>query len=200
MLTVAPSPNTSRPSFFDLTGRAKWDAWMQEAQTYEGRPSEAEHRYLDIARSLGWKEGSSAVTLAPAPAAADETGRQDGGGGGGGGGAGMGFSVSVISPPTLNDLGDSSELHQYAIKDDVSALSAFLSANEGADINVRDEYVSFIYYAPCHSLRATGGVISVTRRVVSLSSFTRTGIHCAPPGCRSGKRCRGRVSTQARRR
>ncbi|KAH9044808.1 ankyrin [Lactarius pseudohatsudake] len=105
MLTVATSPNTSRPSFFDIAGRAKWDAWALAAQTFEGRPSEAEHRYVEIARSLGWKEGSSA-------AVDDET--EDGGGGGGG-------------------IGDG-HIH------DVAAVSAFLSSNEGADINVRDEY------------------------------------------------------------
>ena len=150
MLTVAPSPNTSRPSFFDLTGRAKWDAWMQAAQTYEGRPSEAEHRYLDIARSLGWTEGSSAVTSAPVD---EET--EEGQDGGGGGGAGMGISVSVISPPTLSD---SSDLHGYAMRDDVAALSAFLSANEGTDIDVRDEYVSLYIKPPAiHCARLGGG-------------------------------------------
>ncbi|KAH9047612.1 ankyrin [Lactarius hengduanensis] len=126
MLTVATSPNTSRPSFFDIAGRAKWDAWALAAQTFEGRPSEAEHRYVEIARSLGWTEGSSA-------AVDDET--EDGGGGGG---SGMGISVSVMSPPTLDD--DSSGLHGHAMRDDVAAVSAFLSSNEGADINVRDEY------------------------------------------------------------
>ncbi|KAF8269332.1 ankyrin repeat-containing domain protein [Lactarius quietus] len=52
----------------------------------------------------------------------------------------MGVSVSVMSPPTLEDVGDSSRLHSYAMGDDVAALSAFLGANEGADIDVRDEY------------------------------------------------------------
>ncbi len=142
MLTVATSPNTYRPSFFDIAGRAKWDAWNLASQTYEGHPSDAEHRYLDVARSLGWKEGSSAATSASASAAADDETEEGQEERGGGGGTGMGISVSVITPPTLNEVGDSSELHGYAMKDDVAAVSAFLSANEGADINVRDEYVS----------------------------------------------------------
>jgi len=142
MLTVATSPNTSRPSFFDMTGRAKWDAWMLAAQTYEGRPSEAEHRYLDIARSLGWKEGSPAA----ASAADDETEEELEERGGGGGGSGMGISVSVISPPIFDEAGDSAGLHGYAMRDDVAAISAFLGANEAADIDVRDEYVSLFYY------------------------------------------------------
>lgn len=145
MLTVATSPNTSRPSFFDIAGRAKWDAWALAAQTFEGRPSEAEHRYVEIARSLGWTEGSSA-------AGDDETeeGQEDGGGG-----SGMGISVSVMSPPTGVD--DLSGLHGHAMRDDVAAVSAFLGSNKGADINVRDEYVSLFYYPAPFIARGRGG-------------------------------------------
>lgn len=164
MLTVAPSPNTSRPSFFDLTGRAKWDAWMLAAQSYEGRPSEAENRYLDIARSLGWKEGSSAATGGDG-----ETDRQEERGGG----TGMGISVSIISPQTLEGTNDSSELHGYAMRDDVTALSALFSAGKCADIDVRDEYVS-LFIMPCYSLYATGGVISDSSRRVASSSVPHT--------------------------
>ncbi|KAH8997604.1 hypothetical protein EDB92DRAFT_1449369 [Lactarius akahatsu] len=53
----------------------------------------------------------------------------------------MGISVSVMSPPTLDDgVDDLSGLHGHAMRDDVAAVSAFLSSNEGTDINVRDEY------------------------------------------------------------
>ncbi|KAH9081985.1 hypothetical protein EDB83DRAFT_2335915 [Lactarius deliciosus] len=171
MLTVATSPNTSRPSFFDIAGRAKWDAWALAAQTFEGRPSEAEHRYVEIARSLGWKEGSSGN---------DETeeGQEDGGGG-----SGMGISVSVMSPPTLDDgVDDLSGLHGHAMRDDVAAVSAFLSSNEGADINVRDEYVSLFYHPAPHSLRAAGEGNSrvPSRRVVpSQQKQGYTALHLA---------------------
>jgi hypothetical protein len=125
---------------------------MREAQSYEGRPSDAENRYLDIARSLGWTEGSSA-----APGADGETDGQEESGGGGGSGSGMGISVSVISPPTLEDASDSSELHGYAMTDDVAALSALFSAGKCADIDVRDEYVS-LFIMPCRSfVRDCGG-------------------------------------------
>ena len=132
---------------------------MLAGQTYEGRPSEAEHRYLDVAQSLGWEEGSSSA-MSSSAAADDETeeGQEESGGGGGGDGSGMGISVSVISPPTLDEAGESSALHGYAMRDDVAAISAFLSANEGADINVRDEYVSFYFIIPpAISSREWGG-------------------------------------------
>jgi hypothetical protein len=136
-LTVAPSPNTTRPSFFDISGRAKWDAWTLASETYEGRPSEAEHRYLDIARDLGWKEGCApaAVTSETEERAAGETER-------GGGGSGMGVSVSCMSSPPEDDE-CATGLHAYAMRDDVAAMSAFLQAGEeGLDIDARDEYVS----------------------------------------------------------
>jgi hypothetical protein len=133
---------------------------MREARSYEGRPSEAEYRYLDIARSLGWIEGSSPVTGAD--------GEEERGGG-----TGMGISVSVISPPTIEDASDSSELHGYAMTDDVAALSALFSTGKCADIDVRDEYVSLLIM-PCRSLCATGGVISdSSRRVVVVLHVNR---------------------------
>lgn len=139
MLTVAPSPNANRPSFFDISGRAKWDAWKLAAETYEGRPSEAEHRYLDIARSLGWKEGSPSTTTAAAAAAAtDET--EEPAESSSGGGTGMGVSVSVMSQPPEDE--EMMGLHSYAMGDDVAALSAFLQVSQDLDIDARDEYVS----------------------------------------------------------
>ncbi|KAI9512826.1 ankyrin [Russula earlei] len=132
LLTVAPSPNTDRPSFLDISGRAKWDAWKLAARTYEGRPSEAEDRYLVIARSLGWEEG------ARPKAATDETEREERSETAGGG-AGMGVAVSVMSSPQ-EDQGRTSGLHDYAMRDDVVATSAFLRAAQDLDVDGRDEY------------------------------------------------------------
>ncbi|KAH9944144.1 ankyrin [Epithele typhae] len=56
-LTVSPAPTTARPSLFDFTGRAKWDAWKSAEGTYKDGAA-AEARYLEIARSLGWSEGT----------------------------------------------------------------------------------------------------------------------------------------------
>ncbi|KAI0307899.1 ankyrin [Multifurca ochricompacta] len=128
-LTVSPSPNTPRPSFFDISGRAKWDAWRFTANSYEGRLLEAEHRYLDIAHSLGWEEGSPVKAM-------DETEEQIESGGG----TGMGVSVSVVSPPSPNSEA-ATGLHGYAMEDNVAAISAFLNASECLDVDARDEYV-----------------------------------------------------------
>ncbi|KAG6332079.1 hypothetical protein ID866_7007, partial [Astraeus odoratus] len=46
-LTVSSLPQTSRPSIFDMTGRAKWDAWNNIGHTFGDRKAEAEKRYLD---------------------------------------------------------------------------------------------------------------------------------------------------------
>jgi acyl-CoA-binding protein len=140
LLTVAPSPNTNRPSFIDISGRAKWDAWKLAAGTYEGRPSEAEHRYLEIARSLGWKEGCPSTVTASTAAVTDETEEPDERSSGGG--TGMGVSVSVMSQPPEDE--PAVGLHGCAMGDDVAALSAFLQASQDLDIDARDEYVSIL--------------------------------------------------------
>ena len=139
---MAPSPNASRPSFFDISGRAKWDAWKLAAETYEGRPSDAELRYLDIARSLGWKEGSPSTTTAATAAATEET--EEPAERSGGGGTGMGVSVSVMSQPPEDE--EAMGLHSYAMGDDVAALSAFLQASQDPDVDARDEYVSIFIW------------------------------------------------------
>lgn len=122
-----------------MSGRAKWDAWKHASETYEGRPSEAEHRYLDMAKELGWKEGTltSVTSETEEPAA------------GRGGGSGMGVSVSVMSSP--EDEEGATGLHAYAMRDDVAAMSAFLQAGEGSDIDARDEYVSKVIWCLCSS-------------------------------------------------
>jgi hypothetical protein len=46
-----------------------------------------------------------------------------------------------MSPPQ-EDEETASGLHAYAMREDVAAMSAFLQAGEGLDIDARDEYVS----------------------------------------------------------
>jgi hypothetical protein len=157
-----------------MSGRAKWDAWKSAAETYEGHPSEAEHRYMDVARNLGWKEGVPAAVT-------DETEERVEGGSG----SGMGVSVSVISSPQLDEEA-ATGLHAYAIRDDVAAMSAFLQAGEGLDIDARDEYVSKAsFFLVCF---------------FDTSYHLFVGIHRTAFGCRPRERRHRRAFTQARRR
>ena len=89
---------------------------------------------MDIARDLGWKEEGALAAVTGETAVAEERG---------GGGSGMGVSVSVMSPPQ-EDEETVTGLHAYAMREDVAAMSAFLQAGaeEGLDIDARDEYVS----------------------------------------------------------
>ncbi|KAG2154745.1 ankyrin [Suillus clintonianus] len=133
-LKVAPKPQGSRPSIFDMTGRAKWDAWKAASDGYENNSHAAAQRYLVIAQELGWKPGS---TPSSAPGKRSEDGGADAGGGGGGGG--MGTSVSSLAKPGP-DLGEAQTLHGLAIAGDAKKLMAFLLVNPAVDINARDEF------------------------------------------------------------
>lgn len=67
-LTVARSPTTPRPSLFDFTGRAKWDAWKETGDKYADLDlgpgnANAEARYIEIARELGWSGNEVVVPL-----------------------------------------------------------------------------------------------------------------------------------------
>jgi hypothetical protein len=133
---------------------------------------------LDIARDLGWKEGApvavTSETEEQAAAAAAERG----------GGSGMGVSVSVMSPPPEEDDESASRLHTYAMREDVAAMSAYLQAGEGLDIDARDEYVS---------------VLCVKNWRFHVPTFFSVGIHGAALGYRSRERRHNRAFTQARR-
>jgi hypothetical protein len=128
------------------------------AETYEGRPSEAEHRYLDVARDLGWKEGAPAAVTDETEERAER-----------GGGSGMGVSVSVISSPQQDEA--ATGLHACAMRGDVAATSAFLHAGEDLDIDALDEYVSKASWCICRE------------KLALLSGLIFVGIHGAAFGC-----------------
>ncbi|KAG2755571.1 ankyrin [Suillus brevipes Sb2] len=142
-LKVAPKPQGSRPHIFDMTGRAKWDAWKAASDAYESNNQAAAERYREIAQELGWKPGS---TPSSAPGKQSEHGDGDGrvridsaGSRSSGGGGGMGTSVSLLVNPDL-DLGEAQTLHGLAIAGDAKKLMAFLLVNPAVDINARDEF------------------------------------------------------------
>jgi acyl-CoA-binding protein len=140
-LTVTTSPNTTRPSIFDVKNRAKWDAWNSVEGTYgEGGKADAEKRYLDIARSLGWVEGASITRKKSAESReADADLWDDEGTESRHGGDRMGKSVSaMVRPP---EVADTSTIHSLSVSNDSDGLSSFLQEHPGTDVNERDQFV-----------------------------------------------------------
>ena len=137
---MSTTPPTPRPSIFDMTGRAKWDAWSAAGKTFVQR-EDAERRYLHIARDLGWTEDiamqeakDDKVTLSDTRNDSSMSSSNPSAGGG------MGVAVSVMLPP-VQDPDES--IHGFAISDDASAISTLLELNPAMNVNELDEFVSF---------------------------------------------------------
>ncbi|KAI0830595.1 ankyrin [Trametes gibbosa] len=143
-LTVSPTPNTPKPSIFDFTGKAKWDAWRTAGELYGDRPADAEARYLEIARSLEWTEGKQ-----PEPEPTSDIDDDDG--------KGIWESDSdgdspktkhtgekstigrVTSTMVAEDEGSASAVSNLAISGDAEGLAAHLQEHPEVDINAPDE-------------------------------------------------------------
>ncbi|KAG2120786.1 uncharacterized protein F5147DRAFT_663292 [Suillus discolor] len=165
-LKVAPKPQGSRPHIFDMTGRAKWDAWKAASDTYVNNSHAAAQRYRAIAQELGWKSDStpnSASGKRSEDEGADAGVQSDSAGSGSssGGGGGMGTSVSLLVNPGP-DLGEAQTLHGLAIAGDAEKLMAFLLVNPAVDINARDEFD----YTALH-LACDRGNLSVVQALLS---------------------------------
>ncbi len=140
---MSPSPNVPRPSIFDFTGKAKWDAWNSAGETYKERPADAEARYLEIARSLEWTEGKPAeLELVRHVAGGEEediwdsdtdTAKPTGGDGGIG---------RVMSTMIMEGQGTTSPVSNLAISGDAEALGEYLQEHPEVNINTPDENVS----------------------------------------------------------
>lgn len=68
--TSSPAPPGSRPGFWDMTGRAKYDAWQSkgealsaEASTSSRLAEVADALYIDLVKSLGWQGPDSESSL-----------------------------------------------------------------------------------------------------------------------------------------
>ncbi|KAF8647919.1 hypothetical protein AX16_006451 [Volvariella volvacea WC 439] len=164
-VTVSPIPTASRPSIFDMSGRAKWDAWSSAGKSHASKET-AQLRYIEIARQLGWSEDVRPTEVQQIVADSDEgiwddgnddqstekgTGRPKASGGS----VGFGLSVSTIGPqPNQND----GTIHGLAIVDDVEELTARLNQDPALDLDKRDEYG----FTPLH-LAADRGNLSVVK-------------------------------------
>ncbi|EMD41981.1 hypothetical protein CERSUDRAFT_61942 [Gelatoporia subvermispora B] len=162
-LTVSPSPNTSRPSLFDFTGRAKWDAWDNACKTYGESNNRAEARYLEIARSLGWTPSEASEQLlnrqqdGPETLWDEELGleleRETQGGGG------MGNAVSVM---TGSETENRSTLGGFAISGDVAGLKNFIRTHTSTNLNELNEDG----YTPLH-LACDRGNLAIVHLLLS---------------------------------
>ncbi|KAF8632601.1 hypothetical protein AX15_001806 [Amanita polypyramis BW_CC] len=145
-LTTSATPSTTRPSIFDMTGRAKWDAWNDSGKKYLD-PAQAERRYIEIAESLGWNEGASVEredTEEPdLNALDDEPERESKGSNYGPDGRGLGPVVSKAQPPAREE---DYSIHGLAVDNNVSGLTALLEKDPDLDPNARDEFK----YTPLH--------------------------------------------------
>ncbi|KAF9022927.1 hypothetical protein BDZ89DRAFT_1070280 [Hymenopellis radicata] len=61
-VTSGPKPTTTRPGLLDWTGRAKWDAW-DKLGGKDMDETEAQERYMEIAKGMGWPGPSSDIPL-----------------------------------------------------------------------------------------------------------------------------------------
>ncbi|KAI0778463.1 ankyrin [Trametes elegans] len=169
-LTAAPTPSTPKPSIFDFAGKAKWDAWRSAGETYKDRPAEAESRYLEIARTLGWSEGrgKEAETSALVPAKTDggsgnaeediwdseaETARRKGE---------RNDIGRVTSTLATGDEGSSSALSNLAISGDAQGVLTYLEEHPDVDVNALDENG----YTPLH-LAADRGHANVVQALLN---------------------------------
>ena len=136
-------PSTSRPSIFDMTGRAKWDAWAAAGKQYQNA-QEAEKRYLEIAQTLGWAGSSTEIQVENVPSSSSTSDSYTLEASNSGGGGGMGLSVSVLMPPPPSSAIDKS-IHGLALSNDVSGLTTLLEKCPETDLDGVDEYVSELF-------------------------------------------------------
>ena len=125
-----------------MTGRAKWDAWAAAGKQYQDA-QEAEKRYLEVARSLGWAGSTAEIQVENVPSSStgdNETPEASNSGGGGG----MGLSVSILMPPPPSSTIDKS-IHGLALSNDVSGLTTLLEQCPETDLDAVDEYVSHYF-------------------------------------------------------
>ena len=128
-----------------MTGRAKWDAWNKAGSFYFSN-EDAEAKYLDIARSMGWTEDTVITKPEPEPVDEDEDGIWDDDEDSshsntskrGGSSGGFGLAVSQVSQPEQED--DDGSVHYLAVSNKAARLQALLET-QAEVIDTRDEYV-----------------------------------------------------------
>jgi acyl-CoA-binding protein len=142
-VTVGPKPATSRPSIFDMSGRAKWDAWSSLGDKNRiTTPTQAEGRYLELCKELGWVP--DAATIHKANIEEEEEGdidwdAPDDPATRPAGTSGMANAVSVLQKEEEEPL-DLNTLHGVVLAGDLERLKAM--ETEETDLDALDEFVS----------------------------------------------------------
>jgi len=163
-ITVSTTPSTSRPSIFDMTGRAKWDAWSSAGKNFTGSEA-AERRYLEIARSLGWTEDTLIDKETKDDGPLSHNWEEEGTTSSNTGSIrGMGGAVSSLVPPIEEP---DRSIHGLAISNDASALSALLENNPETNPDELDEFG----YTPLH-LASDRGNLAVVQMLVNKGADT----------------------------
>jgi len=156
-ITSSKLPSSSRPSIFDMTGQAKWDAWAATGKQYRDS-QEAEKRYLEIAQTLGWTE--SRVQNVPLSSTGegswDDNDDSDTPEASSYSGDSLGLSVSVMMPPSPSAMDKS--IHGLALSNDVSGLTTLLEQCPKTDLDAVDKFG----YTPLH-LACDRGNIDIVR-------------------------------------
>jgi hypothetical protein len=156
MVTVSRTPHGGKPSIFDMTGRAKWEAWSKESKESELAKESLEdvqNRYLVLCGKYGWVSKTTQETNtedmkkkitgdeedvhnidwdAPYDSHGSEYRHS---------GAAMGNAVSVLEREEENAL-DSTTLHGLTVLGETEKLKTLLDLDYAVDINEKDEYVS----------------------------------------------------------
>ena len=131
-----------------MTGRAKWDAWEKASKTWSpGRLGDAEQRYKEIAKELGWVEGEPGAGKQKGEANMGETGKfiedNDEGQSTVRSGGGLGKSVSMIPTPAA-DAETQGTLQGLALSNDVAGIAALLQRQPDINLNALDQSVCLI--------------------------------------------------------
>ncbi|KAG9047917.1 hypothetical protein FS842_000532 [Serendipita sp. 407] len=172
MITVSRHPNVTKPSIFDMTGRAKWDAWDKAGKEYsQVDTGTLQEKYLDRCKELGWVPSASTTTLnkqvEPTRVALQEENLDsidwdapdDQLGGQKRSDKSMGKNVSVLQEEDVEI--DPKTPHGLAILGDEGRLETLLQLG-GVDINQRDEFG----YTALH-LAADRGNVGVVKLLIA---------------------------------
>ncbi|KZW02100.1 ankyrin [Exidia glandulosa HHB12029] len=133
-VTVSRRPESKRPSIFDMTGRAKWDAWDALGQKdADATVDTLRDRYIAKARQLGWTGETVASTSAPSEDAPIDWESEDLPPAAGPGSN----NVSTMS----NDAAefDLNSLHGCVHAGDIDRLKTLIT-HAGVDLNAQDEF------------------------------------------------------------